>query len=107
MDSVNQWRQQERTDKQRFKPKWTPKTIEWIISKLTAGIDPVDIQSRLAKDYGIKYVSTYLWVQIAERVRYSIESGYTLEEALEIDRNFRNRQRRTQKKLDASHKSST
>ena len=95
----NNWHsEQERTDTHTFKPKWTPETIEWIISQLIEMVDFVDIQYQLVKKHAISLASAALWIEIARRVHTDMRNGLSMTKALELDKERRNLTRRRAKK---------
>jgi len=95
----NNWHsEQERTDTHTFKPKWTPETIEWIISQLIEMVDFVDIQYQLVKKHTISLASAALWIEIARRVHTDMRNGLSAAKALERDKERRNQMRRRAKK---------
>ena len=95
----NDWHdKQDRTIKNTFKPKWTPETIEWIISQLNEMVDFVDIQYQLVKKHTISLASAALWIEMARRVHTDMLNGLSMAKALERDQERRNLTRRRAKK---------
>jgi len=95
----NNWHdKQDRTEKNTFKPKWTPEIIEWIIGQLNEMVDFVDIQYQLVKKHAISLVSAALWIEMARRVHTDMRNGLIMAKALERDRERRNQMRRRLKK---------
>jgi len=98
MKKINTWHdKQERTEKQTFKPKWTPEIIEWTIGQLNEMVDFVDIQYRLVKNHKISLASAGLWIEMSRRVYTDMRNGLSLEDALKLDRQRRNQMRRRSK----------
>ena len=99
MKKFNTWHdKQDRTDRQTFKPKWTPETIEWIIEALNQMVDFIDIQYNLVKKYKISLASAALWIEMARRVHTDMRNGLDMDEALKLDRERRNQMRTRLKK---------
>jgi len=95
----NNWHsEQERTDTHTFRPKWTPETIEWIITQLNEMVDFVDIQYQLVKKHAISLSSAALWIEMARRVHTDMRNGLSMDDALELDKERRNQMRRRLKK---------
>ena len=95
----NNWHsEQERTDIHTFKPKWTPETIEWIISQLNEMVDFVDIQYQLVKKHAISLASAALWIEMARRVNTDMLNGLSMTKEFERDKERRNQMRRRAKK---------
>jgi hypothetical protein len=80
----------------RFSPKWELKTMWWIIDRLNNMVDFIDIQYRLAKDYGVSIKTAANWIEIARRVMVDMRNGLSIENALERDKERRNMLRRKQ-----------
>lgn len=92
----NTWhKNQPRTAKSTFKPKWTPKTIEWMMAEVKKGTEDIDIQYQLIKDYEISHASSKLWLEMAKRTIEWLKQGMTLEEAIDHDRKWRNKNYKT------------
>ena len=95
----NDWHDtQERTEKNTFKPKWTPEIIKWIIAQLGEMVDFVDIQYQLVKKFEVSLASAALWIEIARRVHTDMRNGLSMDDALELDKERRNQMRRRAKK---------
>jgi len=95
----NNWHdKQERTEKNTFKPKWTPEIIEWIIGQLIEMVDFVDIQYQLVKKHAISLASAALWIEMARRVNTDMLNGLSMTKAFERDKERRNQMRRRAKK---------
>lgn len=93
----NEWQKQPRGKGKKsylFIPKWTPKTIEWIIGELKKNSDIFYIQSKLSEKYGVGMATTYGWIGIARRVMSDVDSGLSLNQSLKRDRLRRNIMRR-------------
>jgi len=97
--TINNWHDtQDRTEKNTFKPKWTPEIIEWIISQLNEMVYFVDIQYQLVKKHAISLSSAALWIEMARRVHTDMRNGLSMDDALELDKERRNQMRRRAKK---------
>ena len=94
----NTWaKDQPRTKKQTFKPKWDNAAIIEIIDQLKQAVDFVDTQIWLVKNYGISLASAALWIEMGRRVMVDMQNGLTLDQALERDKERRNQLRRKAK----------
>ena len=95
----NNWHsEQERTEKNTFKPKWTPEIIEWIIGQLNEMVDFIDLQYQLVKKHTISLASAALWIEMARRVHTDMRNGLSMAKALERDQELRNQMRKRLKK---------
>jgi len=95
----NNWHdKQDRTEKSTFKPKWTPETIEWIITQLIEMVDFIDIKYQLVKKHAISLSSAALWIEMARRINTDMLNGLSMDKALERDQERRNLMRRRLKK---------
>ena len=98
MKNFNTWyKDQERTDKQTFKPKWDKEIILLIIEDLNKMVDFMDIQYRIAKSRMVSLATAGLWIEMSRRVMVDMKNGLTIDEALDRDRERRNQLRRKTK----------
>lgn len=92
---INTWhKKQEKNIRGRFLAKWNKSTIEWITTKIEAGVDELEIKFSLCKAYGISVASASLWVNMTRRIMQDVAQGASLDAAIEADRNRRNEKRR-------------
>jgi len=95
----NNWHdKQDRTEKNTFKPKWTPETIEWIIGQIIEMVDFIDIKYQLVKKHAISLSSAALWIEMARRINTDMLNGLSMAKALERDQERRNQMRKRLKK---------
>jgi hypothetical protein len=91
----NTWaKDQPRTKKQTFKPKWDKNTVVEIMEQVSQMVDFVDIQFYLVKQYDISVATAALWIEMARRVMKDVDNGLSLDEALARDKERRNKMRR-------------
>lgn len=83
-----------RTKKKTFAPKWTPKTIIWIINELQKMTSVNDIAISLISEYKISPRTTESWIKIARNVMVDMNNGLSLEKSLSRDLERRNLLRR-------------
>lgn len=91
----NTWaKDQPRTKRQTFKPKWDKETIIEIIEQIKQMVDFVDIQVWIVKTCDVSLATAGLWIEMARRVMVDMQNGLTYEEAMERDKERRNAMRR-------------
>jgi len=63
--TINNWHDtQDRTEKNTFKPKWTPEIIKWIIEQLNEMVDFVVFSINLSRNM------KYAWLQLLSGLRW-------------------------------------
>jgi DNA-binding NarL/FixJ family response regulator len=78
----------------KFTAKWSKDTIVQIINDINLGKPSFEIQYYIQKYYGVYMLTAINWIGIAKRVKDHIDSGLSLDQALEKDKQFRNSKNR-------------